>query len=262
MTNATDRKLKDISSMARSLNGDQPLPQNINERLEDINKRSASLSGLGTQSTDNQLSKKNLVARGIPSKGAWAVATFDMGSASLTVRRYVNGKEVGSPTILNSQHVPRNERLPGAFTGIDKRPEGGIDYRNESQLSRVQNNGAIPLGEYDIRMLSVRTEGAKNYRKNYADYVTRDWMVLDARDKKPGNDINDAYGRDGLRLHLGSTSLGCVTVPIANAAKWREIEDKIPKSNNPGQVVGSMQVIDSRPEVGNNINPRAGGFER
>jgi Protein of unknown function (DUF2778) len=261
MTNATDRKLKDISSMARSLNGDQPLPQNINERLEDINKRSASLSGLGTQSTDNQLSKKNLVARGIPSKGAWAVAVFDMGTASLTVRRYVNGKEVGSPTILNSQHVPRNERLPGAFTGIDKRPEGGIDYRNESQLSRVQNNGAIPLGEYDIRMLSVRTEEAKNYRKNYAGYVTRDWMVLDARDKKPGNDINDAYGRDGLRLHLGRSSYGCVTVPIANSAEWREIEKKIPEGD-PGQVVGSMQVIDSRPEVGNSINPRAGGFER
>jgi Protein of unknown function (DUF2778) len=261
MTNATDQKLKDISSIAKSLNGDQPLPQNVNERLEDINKRSANLSGLSPQSTDDQIFKKNLVARGIPSKGAWAVAIFDMGTASLTVRRYVNGKEVGSPTILNSQHVPRNERLPGVFTGIDKRPQGGIDYRNESQLSRVKYDGAIPLGEYDIKILSAPTYESGEYRKNYAGYVTRDWMVLDAKDKKPGNDINDVYGRDGLRLHLGRSSYGCVTVPIANALEWREIEKKIPEGK-PGQVVGSMQVIDSRPGTGNNINPKAGGFER
>jgi hypothetical protein len=62
-------------------------------------------------------------------------------------------------------------------------------------------------------------------------------------------------------LLVSCPSYGCVTVPIANALKWREIEKKIPEGD-PGQVVGSMQVIDSRPEVGNSINPRAGGFER
>lgn len=208
------------------------------DRLRSINARSIALSNGATSEAENsETSSANgtsgqIIARGrstgasrlrysVPSRGPWSTALYNVDTQELTVTRYQDGRQVGNPVTVR-----------GTFTG------GGNNISTEND-----NGGAVTRGSYDIREMRTRerTEQSASYRRNYPN-TTRDWLVLDPRDSKRGNDVNEDNRRDGVRLHVGRVSLGCVTVPASQEREWRQVESTIPRGSA-GQVVGRMEVI-------------------
>ncbi len=61
----------------------------------------------------------------------------------------------------------------------------------------IEDVGPIPAGKYEI--LAHHKDG---------------WYRLDAKDEMRLNDVHDPTGRSSFRLHQGTISLGCITVPI------------------------------------------------
>lgn len=254
-TNTLDQTRPTINSPA-----EQNSENNLNNRLQSISNRAAKLSSnrvtenlapqttsnenglagaqriarsgnevtdsLRTASTDSQMIARGSSANGrlglsIPSRGPWSTALYNVDTQTLTVTRYQNGQQVGSPVTVY-----------GTFTG------SGNNISTENT-----NGGAITRGSYDIREMkkSERTPESVRYRENYSS-TTRNWLVLDPRDSKPGDDINQANGRDGVRLHIGRGSAGCVTVPSSQTSDWQRVENAIP-TGKPGQIVGRMEVV-------------------
>jgi hypothetical protein len=227
----------------------QNFGNNLNDRLQSISNRAADLSSdrvtkntetqriarVGNEATDSSRTVNTgnqTIARtspaatklilSIPVKGPWSTALYNVDTQTLTVTRYQNGLQVGSPVTVY-----------GTFTG------GGNNISTENV-----SGGSITRGSYDIREMkgSERTtDESKGYRARYPN-TKRDWLVLDAKDSKPGDDINQANGRSGLRLHIGRGSAGCVTVPAAQESDWQRVEMAIPKGK-PGQIVGRMEII-------------------
>ncbi len=222
----------------------------LTDRLQSINDRSTALSNGGTSGTvtpaENQTIARagnvetsstngtgdQTIARGgstgasrlrqsVPSTGPWSTALYNVDTQELTVTRYQDGRQVGNPVTAR-----------GTFTG------GGNDISTENS-----RGGAVTRGGYDIREMkpNERTPESTAYRNNYPN-TTRDWLVLDPRDSNRGDDVNQANGRDGVRLHAGRGSLGCVTVPASQKTDWQRIESTIPRGRA-GQVVGRMEVI-------------------
>lgn len=73
---------------------------------------------------------------------------------------------------------------------------------------------SIPTGDYDIL-------------DNNADTRHTGWFRLDSQDDTPYNDNDDATGRDGFRLHMGTESWGCVTCDQSNgdrSSEWSVLE--------------------------------------
>lgn len=87
---------------------------------------------------------------------------------------------------------------------------GDVDGKNNPALEHIQDAGPIPRGQYEI-----------------LDYPRdRNWYRLDRIDSILRNDIDDdLYNRNQFRLHPGSTSYGCITVPEENQDDWKAIKN-------------------------------------
>lgn len=68
---------------------------------------------------------------------------------------------------------------------------------------------AIPNGKYDLL-------------DNDADTKHTGWFRLDSKDNRRYNDKDDATGRDGFRLHMGTESWGCVTCDVSQGDRKKE----------------------------------------
>lgn len=88
-------------------------------------------------------------------------------------------------------------QVKNVFTGGHS--ESGVVSRDNSSTS---NEKPIPNGNYNIL-------------DNDADTNHSGWFRLDKIDSSPHNDKDDASGRNGFRLHLGTVSWGCVTCDIS-----------------------------------------------
>ncbi|WP_223300941.1 FG-GAP-like repeat-containing protein [Oscillatoria nigro-viridis] len=87
---------------------------------------------------------------------------------------------------------------------------GKDEAKDQPQLESVPDKGPIPKGRYEI-----------------LEHTTQNWYRLDRLDSKPRNDRDDdLYGRGAFRLHPGTLSLGCITIPN-NTEKGRNDWDKI-----------------------------------
>ncbi len=101
---------------------------------------------------------------------------------------------------------------------------GNGDARNKPELEHLKEVGPIPQGTYDI----------------LDDPLHPGWFRLDRVDSQPINDRDDdLYGRDGFRLHPGSRSNGCVTVPEENSEDWKMIKNII-RNTDYEQIVTSQ----------------------
>ena len=56
--------------------------------------------------------------------------------------------------------------------------------------------------------------------------------------------------RDGFNLHIGSNSLGCVTVPLSEEAAWKNLEDTLnntptvaPNPNKPNDTYRGVMIV-------------------
>lgn len=109
----------------------------------------------------------------------------------------------------------------------------GGEYKDGKIVNR--NEGVkkpIPEGKYDI----FDNLGVEN--KN-----NRIWYKLDMRDDKPMNDKADVEGRNAFRLHPGTRSHGCITLPKDNMEKWNLL-DKIIKDANSTVIEKDLGIID------------------
>jgi RHS repeat-associated protein len=74
---------------------------------------------------------------------------------------------------------------------------GKDEAKDQPQLESVPDKGPIPKGRYEI-----------------IEHTVQNWYRLDRLDSKPRNDKDDdLYGRGAFRLHPGTLSLGCITIP-------------------------------------------------
>jgi hypothetical protein len=105
---------------------------------------------------------------------------------------------------------------PITITGLFS---GNNQYRNRPQFQSIQNNGPIPEGRYEIF--------------NDDEPSHDGWYRLDRIDSSPRNDKDDDLtGRDGFRLHPGTLSLGCITVPSSERVKWNLLVSVIEGTKN------------------------------
>ncbi|MCU7616201.1 DUF2778 domain-containing protein [Chryseobacterium sp. PBS4-4] len=95
-------------------------------------------------------------------------------------------------------------QVKNVFTGGHS--ESGVVSRDNSSTS---NEKPIPNGNYNIL-------------DNDADTNHSGWFRLDKIDSSPHNDKDDASGRNGFRLHLGTVSWGCVTCDISQGSREDE----------------------------------------
>jgi Protein of unknown function (DUF2778) len=255
-TDTLNQRLEKIGDRALMLNSPNTDP---------ITNTSRNLSlGIDTANDPNQNSSKNSqvptsIAIGIPPSKPPRVKTtvkgvYDMGTGTLTMTKYEDGKPTQSVTVEPGGSGSKNR---GAFSGRGK----GM---NESEYYKDTDIGPMPLGTYDIHNNSqqgTRQGGPReNYKKKYG--VRGGWFRLEFHD----NDRNDdhatirASGRGGgfkiaerknIRLHIGNDSAGCLTIDPANKRKWLQIEDMLGLDNPTNDVLGTIEVIDSRPGSGN-----------
>ena len=92
---------------------------------------------------------------------------------------------------------------------------GALDGKNNPALENIPDTGPIPQGKYEI-----------------LDYPRdRNWYRLDRIDSILRNDVDDdLYNRNQFRLHPGSTSYGCITVPKENKDDWKEVKNMLERT--------------------------------
>jgi hypothetical protein len=173
-------------------------------------------------------------------RGVTVEAQFDIGynngEGKLTFTKKLNGRAIGTKEIV------------GAFSGKE-------DALNNSSTQGDKEKGVIPHGKYTIRIMNrAQHQAGEFYENAYPGVVRRPWFVLDSNDSRRGNDrIDNGVGenRDGLRLHYGRVSIGCITTPLNKANEWQDLEAWLPaghpdNKSDRGKVIGTMEVYDSR----------------
>jgi uncharacterized protein RhaS with RHS repeats len=93
---------------------------------------------------------------------------------------------------------------------------GEYDAKNNPSLEYLSGQGPIPAGTYEI------LENAK----------PSDWYRLDRIDSNPRNDRDDdRYKRGQFRLHPGSRSEGCITIPKEEQDDWKAVQEMLKNTN-------------------------------
>jgi RHS repeat-associated protein len=143
---------------------------------------------------------------------------FDGGDANLY--RYVGNNSINSvdPSgfLVWGVYNRGNKQLILADASRKSAPiivnvfSGTEEAKDQPQLESVPDKGPIPKGRYEI-----------------LEHTVQNWYRLDRLDSKPRNDKDDdLYGRGAFRLHPGTLSLGCITIPN-NTEKGRDDWSKI-----------------------------------
>jgi Protein of unknown function (DUF2778) len=271
-TNTTNQRLQTIGDRAWMLNS--PANDSINNTSQGLQPRNigtdnnasrnlqsgnagASNRGLGMSGNSSVATS---IARGLPSRGISAPApevkttvngVFDMGTGTLTMTKYEDGKATKSVTIKPGEAGSKNL---GVFSGSGK----GM---NESEYSKNTDIGPMPLGTYDIHNnseLGTRQGGPREgYKEKYG--VKGGWYRLEYHDNDRNDDHATVRGTRGIKIaerknirgHIGYGSAGCLTVHPDNKQKWLQIEDMLGTTQSTDKVLGTVEVIDSRPGLGN-----------
>lgn len=148
---------------------------------------------------------------------------FDAGDANLY--RYVTNSPTNytDPTgLLVEGLYDRETRTLTLWDTEAKSPpitidvfSGYLDGKNNPALENIPDTGPIPQGKYEI--LDYPRDG--------------DWYRLDRIDSIPRNDVDDdLYNRNQFRLHPGSRSYGCITIPEENKDDWKEVENMLERT--------------------------------
>lgn len=131
---------------------------------------------------------------------------FNGGDSNLY--RYVlnNPRNLTDPLglLVNAVFNPSN----GTLKIIDN--DTGRTVIVENVFSGDNTHYPIPPGSYEI-----------------LEHSHPHWFRLDPIDQYPRNDKDDKSGRFGFRLHPGTVSFGCITVPKNQSDDWDKVENLI-----------------------------------
>jgi RHS repeat-associated protein len=118
---------------------------------------------------------------------------------------------------------------------------GTGEAKDQPQLESVADKGPIPKGRYEI-----------------LEHTVQDWYRLDRLDSKPRNDKDDdLYGRGAFRLHPGTRSLGCITIPSdtkKGEEDWSKIKNMLDRTeteiveDNLGRAAFLLSLINRAPK--------------
>jgi RHS repeat-associated protein len=181
---------------ARELDAESGLQYNRARYLDSFTGKFISQDPISFQGGDSNLYRYvfNSPLNGTDPTGHLVVANYSISRQALTVVDLDSGR---SATVK-------------AFSGYGP-------FQNRVEFENVSQMGPIPVGVYDIVHFTPNPN----------------WYRLDRRDNQPLNDQYDdnslapSFPRGQFRLHAGSISLGCVTVPKGNVEDWSTIQSII-----------------------------------
>jgi RHS repeat-associated protein len=129
-------------------------------------------------------------------------------------------KSTGQLTVIDKDHY--DAKLPTIYVNSSQYKMGGIrDDKGNLTTNQVlvldnfftggeSENGNVTR-DPDRPQQKPIPNGIFDVLDNDADTKHEGWFRLDRVDKERFNDKDDATGRSGFRLHLGTESWGCIT---------------------------------------------------